>query len=72
MDKKSNMAYWDEIDDMSEEFVRQFAGCAAEKLELDDNDVTDIAKTVQTAVIDAFKSLGIDTDKHFPYVNENY
>ena len=72
MDKKSNMAYWDEIDDMSEEFVRQFAGCAAEKLELDDDDVTDIAKTVQTAVLDAFKRLGIDTDKHFPYVNENY
>jgi len=72
MDKKSNMAHWDKIDDISEEFVHQFVGCAAEKLELDDDDVTDIARIVRDTVLDGLENLGIDIYKCFPCDDKNY
>lgn len=70
--KKRNMAYWDEIDNVSEEFVREFAKYAQPELELDDDDVLEIGKTVTEKVLEELKDHGIDTDKAYPYVDENY
>lgn len=72
MTKKENMAFWDEIDEISEEFVKQFIGCAAEELELDDDTITDIAKTIQSTILDELRSYDVDVNTLFPYVDENY
>ena len=72
MNKKRNMTFWDEIDDISEEFVKQFIGCAVEELELDDDTITDIAKTVQSTILDELRRHDIDVNTLFPYVDENY
>lgn len=72
MTKKGNMAFWDEIDKISEEFVKQFIGCAAEELELDDDTITDIAKTIQSTILDELRSYDVDVNTLFPYVDENY
>lgn len=72
MTKKGNMAFWDEIDEISEEFVKQFIGCAAEELELDDDTITDIAKTIQSTILDELRSYDVDVNTLFPYVDENY
>ena len=73
MDKKSNMAFWDSLDDMTEEFVKQYIAAAAEKLEIDDEDIViEIAKRVQETVLNELENYDIDTNIYFPYVDENY
>lgn len=72
MDKKSNMAFWDSLDDITEEFVKQYIASAAEKLEVDEEVITEISKRVQETVLNELEGYDIDTNVYFPYVDENY
>lgn len=70
--KKRNMAYWDEIDNTSETFVRDFANYAQTDIALDDDAITEIGKAVTEKVLEELKDRDIDITTAFPYVNENY
>ena len=70
--KKRNMEYWDAIDNVSEEFVREFAKYAQPELELDDDAIMEIGKAITVKVLEELKDLGVDTEKAYPYVDENY
>jgi len=72
LDKKANMAYWDEIDNTSEEFVTTFLSHSATSEQLDEDEVLEIGKEVTEFMLSKLKEYGIDTDKAYPYVDENY
>lgn len=70
--KKANMAYWDEIDDLSEEYVRSLCKYAVTNIDVDDV-ALEIGKSVTEHVLEKLKELlDVNTDEAFPYVNENY
>lgn len=72
MNKKANMAYWDEIDELSEEYVRNLIAFSTEKTSLyedDDDAIMDLAKEVTEF---ATKLLEERISAEFPYVDENY
>ena len=72
VNKKSNMAYWDEIDEVSEEFVRNFLSCSVSGNTLNEDEILDIGKEITEVMLDKLRDYGIDTDKAYPYVDENY
>lgn len=72
LDKKANMAYWDEIDNTSEEFVTAFLSHSATSEQLDEDKVLEIGKEVTEFMLSKLKEYGVDTDKAYPYVDENY
>lgn len=70
--KKVNMAYWDEIDELSEEYVRNLIAFSTKKTSLyedDDDAIMDLAKEVTEF---ATKLLEERISAEFPYVDENY
>lgn len=73
-DKKSNMAYWDDIDDACQQFFDKmcsdYAMCKCNTL--DEDSKIDISKAIMETIIDKCKSHGLDTDKMFPYVDCDY
>ena len=72
VNKKSNMAYWDEIDEVAEEFVRNFLSCSVSGNTLNEDEILDIGKEITEVMLDKLRDYGIDTDKAYPYVDENY
>ena len=72
MNKKANMAYWDEIDELAEEYVRNLIAFSIEKTSLyedDDDAIMDLAKEVTEFTT---KLLEERISAEFPYVDENY
>ena len=72
MSKKGNMAYWDAIDELTEEYVRNLIEYSTEKTSLyedDDDEIMDLAKEVTEF---ATKLLAERISAEFPYVDENY
>lgn len=68
-DKKENAKYWDEIDNLAEEYVKKVAGFSvlAKMDEALDKYLTDVAKIVSATTVKELKSIG----GVFPYVDEN-
>lgn len=74
MKKKNNMAYWDNMEEECSKLLTTLLTdytCDTPK-ELDDDARIDISKSIMETVITKCKEYGINTDKVFPYVNENY
>ena len=72
MNKKANMAYWDEIDELAEEYVRNLIAFSTEKTSLyedDDDAIMDLVKEVTEFTT---KLLEERISAEFPYVDENY
>ena len=74
MSKKGNMAYWDEIDDISEEYVRQIIEFSTKKIKIpdfmtEDDVVLEVGKEVTECIVNYLeKHYGAE----FPVVDENY
>lgn len=72
-DKKSNMLYWDSMEDQCDEFLNNFlTDYALTNITLDEDAHIDISKAILETVISKCKDYGINTDEAFPYVDENY
>lgn len=72
-DKKSNMLYWDSMEDHCDEFLNNFlTNYALTNITLDEDAHIDISKAILETVISKCKDYGVNTDKAFPYIDENY
>lgn len=67
-EKKNNMAYWDEIDEEAEMYVKNIAAFSYVPIDLDEEDVLEIGKEITQIAIEALKAHG----GKFPYVDTNY
>lgn len=72
-DKKKNMAYWDEIDDIILQAVRDIAALSMSDKKMDEeneveDDVLNISKEALDVIIPRLEEVGYE----FPYVDENY
>ena len=74
LSKKGNMMYWDEIDYLSEEYVKQIIEFSTKKLDIPDfvgeeDMIVEVGKEVTECIINYLeKNYGAE----FPYVDENY
>ena len=72
-DKKSNMLYWDSMEDQCDEFLNNFlTDYALTNITLDEDARIDISKAILETIVSKCKEYGINTDEAFPYVDENY
>ena len=69
MSKKGNMAYWDMIDDMTEEYVRKMLEMSTPSIELEYDDILALGKEITEFVV---AHLQKEVGANFPYVDENY
>lgn len=74
MNKKANMMYWDSIDALAENYVRELLGFTQSPIKVDENEdeddvFMDVSKEI-TAL--AVKLLEERFSADFPYVDENY
>lgn len=72
--KKANMAYWDEIDDLTEEYVKNLLvfghyGILIDEDEDEDDVILELSKEITEF---ATKLLTERLNAEFPYVDENY
>lgn len=72
--KKGNMAYWDSIDNLAEEYVRQLLEFSQSPIKVDidedeDNVFMDVSKEITELAV---KLLEERFGANFPYVDENY
>lgn len=72
-DKKKNMAYWDEIDDIILQAVRDIAALSMSDKKMDEeneveDDILNISKEALDVIIPRLEEVGYE----FPYVDENY
>lgn len=73
MDKKSNMLYWEGMEDQCDEFLNNFlTDYALTAFILDEDARIDISKAILETIVSKCKEYGINTDEAFPYVDENY
>jgi hypothetical protein len=74
MNKKNNMAYWDSIDSLAEEYVRQLLEFSQSSIKVDtDEDEDDVFMDVSKEITElAVKLLEERFGANFPYVDENY
>ena len=75
MDKKGNMAYWDAIDGLTEDYLRALLEFSQSPLKLvdDHEDEDDVFLRLGKEVAElAIKMLEDNFSAHFPYVDENY
>lgn len=72
--KKANMAYWDEIDYHTEDYVRGLLAFSQSPIKVDtDEDEDDVFTEVGKEITElAVKLLEERFAAHFPYVDENY
>lgn len=69
MDKKENMRYWDAIDELTEEYVRNMLEMSVPSVVLEYDDILALGKEITDFVVAHLKKeVGVD----FPYVDENY
>lgn len=71
-DKKSNVFYWDAIDHLSEDYVRNLIEFSTEKVSLYDNDDDSIMALAKEVTEFTTKLLEEKISAEFPYVDENY
>ena len=69
MNKKENMAYWDEIDELCEEFTRELIGFSIPKVELEDDEVLYFQNEIRDFAVALVEK---ECKVKFPYVDENY
>ena len=67
-DKKKNMEYWDEIDNLVIELVRNLAGMSDVPVKLNEQEELDLSKYIEEYAIQTMESWGFS----FPYVDSNY
>ena len=68
--KKRNLEYWDGIDNLSEEYIKNLSSFFGfDGNELDDNDIMEIAKEVTKKAVGILES---EYGYQFPYLDENY
>lgn len=74
MNKKNNMAYWDGIDGLAEDYVRELLAYSQSPTKVDvDEDEDDVFMEVSKEITElAVKLLEERFGADFPYVNENY
>ena len=74
LSKKGNMAYWDSIDELAEEYVRQLLEFNTSVLKVDtDEDEDDVFIDISKEITElAIKLLEERFGAYFPYVDENY
>lgn len=70
VDKKANMAYWDNIDWLAEGYLRELLTYSMPNVVLKDeeSDILEIGKEITELAIKMLESRGAN----FPYVDENY
>ena len=76
-DKKANVEFWDEIDDLAIDYLERFlekghVPTPDEGIDCDQDIVVGIAKSIVETTLEELKEVGIDTDKHYPYVDCDY
>lgn len=67
-DKKHNVRYWDGLEALAEEFVRELARNSFPPKKLDDDTALEAYKEVLEVAIKQLEECGCK----FPYVDENY
>ena len=74
MNKKSNMAYWDAIDGLAEDYVRELIEFSQNPIKVDDDeDEDDVFMDISKEITElAIKLLEERFSAYFPYVDENY
>lgn len=74
MNKKNNMAYWDAIDGLAEDYVRELFEFSQSPIKVDDDeDEDDVFMDVSKEITEfAIKLLEERFGADFPYVDENY
>lgn len=71
--KKGNMAYWDMIDYLSEEYVKDLINMSNPEVQIDDEDFDDVVLELGKEITEfATKLLEERIGAKFPYVDENY
>lgn len=73
-DKKGNMAYWDAIDNISEDYVRQILEMSTKKITIpahmtEEDVILEVGKEITECII---QHLEENFGAEFPYVDENY
>jgi len=69
MNKKANMTYWDNIDDLTEEYVRNMLEMSVPSIVLEYDDILTLGKEITDFVVAHLKK---EVGANFPYVDENY
>ena len=74
MNKKANMAYWDAIDGVAEDYLRALLEFSYSPLKVpDDEDEDDVFLRLGKEITElAIKMLEDNFGAYFPYVDENY
>ena len=72
INKKHNMAYWDAIDDLSENYIRNLIEFSVEKVSMYEDDYDDIMDLAKEITEFATKLLEEKISAEFPYIDENY
>ena len=70
MDKKANMAYWDNIDWLAEGYIKELLSYSMPNIVLEDeeNEILEMGKEITELAIKMLEARGAN----FPYVDENY
>ena len=71
-DKKSNVFYWDTIDRLSENYVRDLIEFSTEKVSIYEDDYDNLMALAKEVTEFATKLLEEKISAEFPYVDENY
>ena len=69
MNKKNNTAYWDAIDNLTEEYVRNMLEMSVPSIVLEYDDILALGKEITDFVV---AHLEKEVGANFPYVDENY
>ena len=72
INKKYNMAYWDAIDNLSENYIRNLIEFSVEKVSIYEDDYDDIMDFAKEITEFATKLLEEKISAEFPYIDENY
>ena len=72
INKKYNMAYWDAIDNLSENYIRNLIEFSVEKVSMYEDDYDDIMDLAKEITEFATKLLEEKISAEFPYIDENY
>lgn len=68
-DKKSNIEYWDKMEQACQDTVERIVN---DIFKLNEDAKIDISKAVLDTIINKCKEYGINTDVAFPFIDEDY
>lgn len=69
MDKKANMWYWDEIDNICEKFTRELLSFSMPEIDINDDDILYLQNEIRDFAVELVEA---NSKARFPYVDENY